>query len=80
MFSNQKYLKIHKPKFGSIEFVLKDTPYDFCFVDIEVDKFLTMEFYMNVVFNSYLRSKWSSNFSGIFFIKRMEPLYIFGQD
>lgn len=65
--------KIKKPKKGSIEYMLNRSGYEYCYLKLsEID----YSFYMNVVFNRFLKSKWHNNFSGVFFIKQMKPLIL----
>lgn len=64
---------IKKPKKGSLEFSLDKQKNKYCFIDLTNLKNNDV-FYMNAVFNKYLRSSWKNNFSGVFFIKEMKPL------
>lgn len=70
----QKWKKILKPAKNSMEYSLNKNGYELCFLNLVNTEYKKSVFYMNAVFNKYLSSNWSKNFSGIFFIRNMEPV------
>lgn len=69
---NMKYTKIKKPVKGSLEYTLNRLPYEYCVLKLaDVPE---NEFFMNVLYDRYLKADWRKNFDAVFFIKKMEPL------
>ena len=75
-YVDKRTKKIKKPLLNSIENKLRKFGYPFCFVNLRDQNISDSVFFMNAIFDRYLRSKWSENFSGVFFINKMEPLVI----
>ena len=68
--------KIPKPKKGSLEYSLRNISDDYAMIDFKSSSLNDSSFYMSPVFYRNLKSNWSKNFSGVFFIKKMEPLVL----
>jgi erythromycin esterase-like protein len=76
-FGSNEYLSVKKPRKGSLERQLKKLSSPYCFIDLENSPLSGEKFYMNVIFNRYLKAKWAQNFSGVFFIKKMSPTLLY---
>ncbi len=68
--------KIKKPVIGSLEYTLNKMNFPYCFVNLCDMKSAAGPFFMNAVFNRFLKSEWKDNFSGVLFIKEMKPLVL----
>lgn len=75
-YGSSNYRKVKKPIRKSLEDCINDFKIPFCFVELQQPDLRSTSFYMRVVFHRFLRSKWSENFSGIFFIRTMRPLLL----
>lgn len=75
-FTKKVLRKIPKPELNSIEYSLKNLPNAYAIIDFESSSLKDSSFYMSPVFYRNLKSNWSKNFSGIFFIKKMEPIVL----
>ena len=69
---NMKYSKIKKPVKGSLEYTLNKLPHEYCV--LKLTDVPEKEFYMNVLYDRYLKADWRKNFDAVFFIKEMKPL------
>lgn len=67
-----KYDKINKPVKGSLEYSLYKLSYEYCVVSLS--DVVEREYYMNVLYDRYLKADWRKNFDAVFFIKEMKPL------
>jgi erythromycin esterase-like protein len=71
-FGQEAKQKIRRPIKGSMEYFLRKGKSEYCFLDLNSFSNSPV-FYMNVIFDRYLKSNWKNNFPGVFFIRRMKP-------
>lgn len=75
-FPKKVLRKIPKLKKNSLEYGLKDLPNAYAIIDFKSSSLNDSLFYMSPIFYRNLKSNWSKNFSGVFFIKKMEPIVL----
>jgi len=73
-YENYKWKKLRRPEKESLEYYLAGLKHPYIFLDFKNTSLKGNTFQMRGVFNRFLRSNWSENYSGVFFIKEMKPL------
>jgi erythromycin esterase-like protein len=66
--------KINTSLKNSLEYFLAQRTESYSFIDLTNSSLSNKSFYLRVLFDRFLQSNWSQNFSGVFFIKEMQPL------
>jgi erythromycin esterase-like protein len=77
LFSNDNPSQVKQPVKNSLERTLQKVKENYCFVDLQQMELKDSTFFMHGYYEKGLRSQWSRNFSGVFFIKVMEPLKLY---
>lgn len=74
-FERRHPMKYPRPQPNSLEYYLaKNYKGNYCMINLEKSPLKDTSFYMRPVYYLYLRSKWAKNYSGVFFIREMQPL------